>query len=88
MSNMTAISMRRSTSSARAQQHLHTCSLGGIQRISVMQLMLDTFVVKELAELTASHTHHNTGTLENARVIRNTAYKSDGLKQKYSPVIG
>ncbi|MDX7991710.1 hypothetical protein FE393_10285 [Xenorhabdus sp. psl] len=61
----------------------------GSQQINVMTLMLDTLdVVKELAELTAAHTHHNTGTPENARAIRNTAHKSDGLKQKYSPVIG
>ncbi|WP_237386507.1 phage baseplate assembly protein V [Xenorhabdus sp. Sc-CR9] len=61
----------------------------GSQQINVMQLMLDTLgVVKELAELTAAHTHHNTGTPENASAIRNTADKSDGLKQKYSPVIG
>ncbi|MBC8946365.1 hypothetical protein [Xenorhabdus indica] len=61
----------------------------GSQQINVMTLMLDTLdVVKELAELTAVHIHHNTGTPENASAIRNTAYKSDGLKQKYSPVIG
>ncbi|PHM48563.1 hypothetical protein [Xenorhabdus miraniensis] len=61
----------------------------GSQQINVMTLMLDTLdVVRELAELTAAHTHHNTGTPENASAIRNTAYKSDGLKQKYSPVIG
>ncbi|MBE8596194.1 hypothetical protein [Xenorhabdus sp. BG5] len=61
----------------------------GSQQLNVMTLMLETLdVVKELAELTAAHTHHNTGTPENASAIRNTAYKSDGLKQKYSPVIG
>lgn len=61
----------------------------GSQQLNVMTLMLDTLdVVKELAELTAAHTHHNTGTPENASAIRNTAHKSDGLKQKYSPVIG
>ncbi|WP_319924692.1 hypothetical protein [Xenorhabdus littoralis] len=27
-----------------------------------------------------AHTHHNTGTPENASAIRNTASKSDGLK--------
>ncbi|CAQ85775.1 Putative phage-related protein [Photorhabdus asymbiotica] len=54
-----------------------------------MILMLETLdVVKELAELTDAHTHHNTATPENARAIRNTAYKSDGLKQKYLSVIG
>ncbi|OKO99713.1 hypothetical protein [Xenorhabdus eapokensis] len=61
----------------------------GSQQLNVMTLMLETLdVVKELAELTAAHTHHNTGTPENASAIRNTAYRSDGLKQKYSPVIG
>ncbi|TDB51671.1 hypothetical protein C5467_16555 [Photorhabdus khanii subsp. guanajuatensis] len=61
----------------------------GSQQINVMTLMLETLdVVKELAELTAAHTHYNTGMPENASAIRNTAYKSDGLKQKYSPVIG
>ncbi|MCP9267852.1 hypothetical protein M5U04_06985 [Xenorhabdus sp. XENO-1] len=61
----------------------------GSQQLNVMTLMLETLdVVKELAELTAAHTHHNTGTPENASAMRNTAYKSDGLKQKYSPVIG
>ncbi|TNH43679.1 hypothetical protein [Photorhabdus luminescens] len=59
------------------------------QQIDVMQLMLDTLgVMKELVELTAAHTHHNTGMLENVSAIRNTAYKSAGLKQKYLPVIG
>jgi hypothetical protein len=51
--------------------------------------MLETLdVVKELAELTAAHTHYNTGTPENASAIRNTGHQSEGLKQKYSPVIG
>ncbi|WP_165603288.1 hypothetical protein [Photorhabdus namnaonensis] len=54
-----------------------------------MTLMLETqVVVKELAELTAAHTYHSTGIPENASAIRNTAYKPDELKQKYSPVIG
>jgi hypothetical protein len=61
----------------------------GSQQLNVMTLMLETLdVVKELAELTAVHTHHNTGTPENASAIRNTGHKSEGLKQKYSPVIG
>ncbi|MCC8414848.1 hypothetical protein J8V45_18720 [Photorhabdus laumondii] len=61
----------------------------GSQQINVMTLMLETLdVVKALAEQTAAHTHHNTGAPENASAIRNTGYKSDGLKQKYSPVIG
>ncbi|WP_036771341.1 hypothetical protein [Photorhabdus australis] len=61
----------------------------GSQQLNVMTLMLETLdVVKELAELTAAHTHHNTGTPENASAIRGTAHHSEGLKQKYSPVIG
>ncbi|MCG3461390.1 hypothetical protein L7G72_05885 [Xenorhabdus bovienii] len=61
----------------------------GSQQINVMALMLETLdVVKELAELTVAHIHHNTDTPENASAIRNTAYKSDGLKQKYSLVLG
>ncbi|WP_323840724.1 hypothetical protein [Photorhabdus africana] len=58
-------------------------------KINVMTLMLETLdVVKALAEQTAAHTNHNTSTPENASVIRDIAYKSDGLKQKYSLVIG
>lgn len=61
----------------------------GSQQINVAQLMIDTLdVVKELAELTAAHTHANTGTPNNAAAINGTTTKSDGLKQKYSPVIG
>ncbi len=61
----------------------------GSPQLNVMTLMLETLdVVRELAELTAAHTHHNTGTPENASAMRSIAYKSDGLKQKYSPVIG
>lgn len=61
----------------------------GSPQINVAQLMIDTLdVVKELAELTANHTHSNTGAPTNAAAIKGTGTKSDGLKQKYSPVIG
>ena len=61
----------------------------GSGSINVAQLMLDTLdVVKELAELTASHTHSNTGTPTNAADIRGTGTKADTLNAKYSPVIG
>jgi len=45
----------------------------GSQSINVCQLMLDTLdVVKQLAELIASHTHNNTGgTVECIRHKRN-----------------
>ncbi|WP_241297857.1 phage baseplate assembly protein V [Enterobacter asburiae] len=61
----------------------------GSGSINVAQLMLDTLdVVKQLAELTASHTHSNTGTPTNAGEIRSTGAKADTLNGKYSPVIG
>ncbi|MCW6546082.1 hypothetical protein NE897_10350, partial [Yersinia ruckeri] len=61
----------------------------GSQQINVMALMLETLdVVKELASLTASHTHTNTGTPLNAGSFTATGSKSDGLRQKYAPVIG
>ncbi|MGX5100128.1 hypothetical protein [Enterobacter cloacae] len=61
----------------------------GSGSINVAQLMLDTLdVVKQLAELTASHTHSNTGTPTNAGDIRSTGTKVDTLNDKYSPVIG
>ncbi|MGW1371699.1 hypothetical protein [Providencia hangzhouensis] len=61
----------------------------GSQQINVAQLMIDTLdVVKELAELTAAHTHSNTGAPLNAQAIKGTGTKSDTLNKKYSPVIG
>lgn len=60
----------------------------GSQAINVSQLMLDTLeLVERLAELTANHTHQNTGTPTNANAI--TQVKTDGvsLDKKYSPVI-
>jgi len=61
----------------------------GSGSINVAQLMLDTLdVVKQLAELTASHTHSNTGTPTNAGDIRSAGTKADTLTGKYSPVIG
>ncbi|HAT7566273.1 hypothetical protein I5398_17460 [Citrobacter freundii] len=61
----------------------------GSGSINVAQLMLDTLdVVKQLAELTASHTHSNTGAPTNAGDIRGTGTQADMLNDKYSPVIG
>ena len=60
----------------------------GSGSINVAQLMLDTLdVVKQLAELTASHTHSNTGAPTNAGDIRSTGTQADTLNDKYSPVI-
>ncbi|QCQ71964.1 hypothetical protein FD428_13510 [Citrobacter sp. TBCP-5362] len=61
----------------------------GSGSINVAQLMLDTLdVVKQLAELTASHTHSNTGAPMNAGDIRGTGTQAGMLNDKYSPVIG
>ncbi|EPL8561587.1 hypothetical protein OKB67_003089 [Klebsiella oxytoca] len=60
----------------------------GSEQINVTQLMLDTLdVVKELATLTASHTHPDTGLPTNAGEIEGIAVKTDTLNEKYSPVI-
>lgn len=61
----------------------------GSQAINVCQLMLDTLdVVKQLAELTAAHTHSNTGAPQNATAIKATGTSAATLKTKYDPVIG
>ncbi|TPG61488.1 hypothetical protein [Ewingella americana] len=61
----------------------------GSQSINVCQLMLETLdVVKQLAELTAAHTHSNTGTPQNAATITSTGAKATELKTKYDPIIG
>ncbi|QBY41974.1 hypothetical protein [Arsenophonus nasoniae] len=74
---------------AGAQQHIIAPVVWiGSQQINVAQLMLETLaVVKELAELTAAHTHNNTGAPLNASSIKSAGSKSDNLKEKYSPVI-
>ena len=60
----------------------------GSGEINVSQLMLDTLeLIERLADLTAQHTHPNTGTPTNAGTI--TGVKTDAIKldNKYSPVI-
>ncbi len=61
----------------------------GSQSINVCQLMLETLdVVRQLAVLTAAHSHNNTGTPLNALAITDTGAKATALKEKYDPVIG
>lgn len=60
----------------------------GSGEINMSQLMLDTLeLIERLADLTAQHTHPNTGTPTNAGEI--TGVKTDAIKldNKYSPVI-
>lgn len=79
----------RSSVAAAQQQIIAPVVWVGSQEINVMQLMLDTLdVVRQLAELTASHSHPSTGTPTNAEAIRHTGTSASSLKQKYDPVIG
>ncbi|CAD5357571.1 conserved protein of unknown function [Enterobacter cancerogenus] len=83
------IGLIRKSVAAVQQQIIAPVVWIGSGSINVAQLMLDTLdVVRQLAELTASHTHSNTGTPTNAGEIRSTGAKVDTLNGKYSPVIG
>lgn len=80
--------VRASVASAMQQISAPSVWLGSSQ-LNVLQLMLDTLdVVKQLAELTASHSHPETGQPTNADAIRQTGTAAGGLQTKYSPVIG
>ncbi|WP_336803734.1 hypothetical protein [Erwinia aphidicola] len=79
----------RSSIAAAQQQVIAPVVWVGSQQINVMQLMLDTLdVVRQLAQLTAAHTHPDTGQPTNAAAIAQTASQADKLKTKYRPVIG
>lgn len=79
----------RSSVAATRQEVIAPVVWIGSQSINVCQLMLDTLdVVKQLAQLTAAHTHNNTGTPLNALAITDTGTKATTLKEKYDPVIG
>lgn len=79
----------RSSIAAAQQQVIAPVVWVGSQQINVMQLMLDTLdVVRQLAQLTAAHTHPDTGQPTNAAAIAQTGIQADTLKTKYRPVIG
>lgn len=79
----------RSSVAATRQEVIAPVVWIGSQAINVCQLMLDTLdVVKQLAELTAAHTHSNTGAPQNAAAIKATGTSAATLKTKYDPVIG
>ncbi|EAB8055731.1 hypothetical protein EXB42_19240 [Salmonella enterica subsp. enterica serovar Agona] len=83
------IGLIRKSVAAVQQQIIAPVVWIGSGSINVAQLMLDTLdVVRQLAELTASHTHSNTGPPTNAGDIRSTGTQADTLNGKYSPVIG
>ncbi|MBC3946683.1 hypothetical protein H8S21_15230 [Erwinia persicina] len=79
----------RSSIATAQQQVIAPVVWVGSQQINVMQLMLDTLdVVRQLAQLTAAHTHPDTGQPTNAAAIAQTGSQADTLKKKYKPVIG
>lgn len=79
----------RSSVAAAQQQIIAPVVWVGSQQINVMQLMLDTLdVVRQLAQLTAAHTHPETGGPTNAAAISQTGSQADTLMKKYEPVIG
>ena len=83
------VGMLRSSVAGVRQEVIAPVVWIGSQSVNVCQLMLDTLdVVKQLAQLTAAHTHNNTGTPLNALAITDTGTKATTLKEKYDPVIG
>lgn len=60
----------------------------GSAAVNVSQLMLDTLeLIERLADLTAQHTHQNTGAPTNAGDIAGVKIDAINLDEKYSPVI-
>lgn len=79
----------RSSVAAVRQEVIAPIVWVGSQSVNVMQLMLETLdVVKQLAELTANHTHNNTGAPLNATSLKGIGSNATNLKAKYNPVIG
>lgn len=79
----------RSSVAAVRQEIIAPVVWVGSESINVCQLMIETLdVVKQLAELTAAHTHQDTGAPLNATAIRGTGTTANGLATKYKPVIG
>lgn len=79
----------RSSVAATRQEVIAPVVWIGSQAINVCQLMLDTLdVVKQLAELTAAHTHSNTSAPMNSTAISGLTLKTDSLNKKYKKVIG
>jgi hypothetical protein len=60
----------------------------GSAAVNVSQLMLDTLeLIERLADLTAQHTHQNTGAPTNASAIASVGLDAVRLDGKYSPII-
>ena len=73
---------------AAAQELIGASVKLGSQEINVLTLLTDTLdVVRELAQICASHSHPNTGTSGQASQFTGTAEKTNVLKKKYSPLI-
>lgn len=78
---------RRSVASA--QQLIAPKVKLGTDEINVLTLLTNTLdVIKELATLTANHTHSNAGQSQQASQFNATAQKTVVLSNKYRPLIG
>jgi hypothetical protein len=83
------VGMLRSSVAGVRQEVIAPVVWIGSQSVNVCQLMLDTLdVVKHLADLTAAHTHSNTGIPQNSADIAGSGKDATVLKVKYKPVIG
>lgn len=79
----------RSSVAAARQEVIAPVVWVGSQSVNILQLMLETLdVVKQLATLTASHTHNNTGAPLNATSFTGVGTSATALKTKYNPIIG
>lgn len=79
----------RSSVAAARQEVIAPVVWVGSQSVNVMQLMLETLdVVKQLATLTASHTHNNTDAPLNAASFTDIGTSATALKTIYNSIIG
>ena len=73
---------------AAAQQLIGDSVKLGSEETNVLTLLTDTLdVVRELAQICATHTHPNTGASGQASQFTGAAEKTNALKAKYSPLI-
>jgi hypothetical protein len=60
----------------------------GSDELNVLTLLTDTLdVIRQLADLTAAHTHPDTGQPTNAAAISSVSQRTQSLTNKYSPFI-
>ncbi|MBL5905204.1 hypothetical protein [Serratia fonticola] len=78
--------IRRSV--AAAQELIAPSVRLGSDELNVLTLLTDTLdVIRQLADLTAAHTHPDTGQPTNAADIAGVSQRTQTLNNKYSPFI-